>query len=61
MEGQRIVFRDLWERRRVVPLTDGVRVALPSLDDLMLTKRFASRPKDVEDIRLLQILRDEVD
>jgi hypothetical protein len=61
VEGQRIVFRDLWERRRVVPLTDGVRVALPSLDDLMLTKRFASRPKDVEDIRLLQILRDEVD
>jgi hypothetical protein len=31
-------------------------VTIPSLADLILTKRFASRPKDAEDIRLLQTL-----
>ena len=30
---------------------------LTSLDDLIRTKRFAARPKDLEDIRLLEILR----
>ena len=33
---------------------------VPSIDDLILTKRFANRPKDLEDIRLLQILKGEV-
>ncbi len=32
-------------------------LCLPSLDDLILTKRFAARPKDAEDIRLLEALR----
>jgi hypothetical protein len=32
---------------------------VPTIDDLILTKRFANRPKDLEDIRLLTILRDE--
>jgi hypothetical protein len=36
-----------------------VEVALPSIDDLILTKRFAARPKDLEDIRLLEVLRSE--
>jgi hypothetical protein len=34
-------------------------VNLPSIPDLILTKRFAARPKDLEDIRLLEILRQE--
>ena len=32
-------------------------VAVPSLDDLILTKRLGGRPKDLEDIRLLEALR----
>jgi len=32
---------------------------LPALDDLILTKRFGGRPRDLEDIRLLEALRKE--
>jgi hypothetical protein len=34
-------------------------MAVPALDDLILTKRFGGRPKDLEDIRLLEALRRE--
>jgi hypothetical protein len=57
--GERVVFDEVWARRRAVELTGGLTVALPSLDDLILTKRFALRPKDIEDIRLLEIMRGE--
>jgi hypothetical protein len=56
--GERVVFDDIWARRRSVDVGPGISVALPALDDLIATKRFAARPKDLEDIRLLQILRD---
>jgi hypothetical protein len=37
-------------------------VQLPAIDDLILTKRFVSpRPKDLEDIRLLNILKTETE
>jgi hypothetical protein len=58
VDGAKVVFEDLWSRRRRVALGDGVEVAIPSLPDLISTKRFASRPKDVEDISLLEVLRD---
>jgi hypothetical protein len=48
-----------WNRRQATKLAEGVHVQLPSLADLIVTKRFASRPKDLEDIRLLEILRRE--
>lgn len=56
-EGGRVVFDEVWVRRRVVQLAPDVSVALPSLDDLIATKRIAPRPKDLEDIRLLETLR----
>jgi len=34
-------------------------VYLPALDDLILTKQVAARPKDIEDIRLLRILKEQ--
>ena len=37
----------------------GVRVHVPAIPDLILTKQVASRPKDLEDIRLLRLLLDE--
>jgi len=36
-----------------------VSVYVPSLDDLILTKQVAARAKDLEDIRLLRILKEE--
>jgi hypothetical protein len=59
VEGVTVSFEDVWGRRRVQPLGDGVQVALPSLDDLILTKRFGGRPRDLEDIRLIEALRAE--
>lgn len=59
VDGVHVSFQDVWSRRRTIDLTPEVSVALPSLDDLILTKRFGTRPKDLEDIRLLEVLRAE--
>jgi hypothetical protein len=55
--GEAIEFERLWERRHAVRL-DDVDVQLPSIDDLILTKRVASRPRDLEDIRLLRTIKE---
>ncbi len=54
--GPRVAFDDVWSRRRALEVASGITVQLPSIDDLILTKRFGGRPKDAEDIRLLQEL-----
>lgn len=56
VDGAIVTFTDVWERRQSAPLSRDVAVALPSVPDLILTKRFAARPKDLEDIRLLRML-----
>jgi hypothetical protein len=61
VDGVTVAFDDVWKRRQELDLAAGVRISLPSLDDLIATKRFAARPKDLEDIRLLEILRSEVE
>jgi len=50
---------EIWTRRRGLEVAPGVTIAVPVLDDLILTKRFGGRPKDLEDIRLLETLRKE--
>ena len=57
IEGIRLAFDDVWGRRRTVSFRDETEVALPTVADLISTKRFAARPKDLEDIRLLEVLR----
>ena len=59
VDGATAVFDDIWTRRQAISLAAGIDIVLPSLADLIITKRFASRPKDLEDIRLLEILRQE--
>lgn len=59
VDGVRVAFDDIWPRRRVLVLATDVQVAVPALADLIATKRFAGRPKDLEDIRLLEVLRAE--
>lgn len=59
VDGVQVRFDDLWARRQAVTLAPGIDVQLPTLDDLILTKRFADRPKDLEDIRLLRMLKSE--
>jgi hypothetical protein len=59
VDGIQVNFEDLWAQRRTVAFAQGVNVHHPAIDDLILTKRFADRPKDLEDIRLLRVLRGE--
>jgi hypothetical protein len=55
--GETLAFDDAWTRRERADL-QGVPVYLPALADLNVTTRVAPRPKDQEDIRLLEVLRD---
>jgi len=55
-DGVAVAFDDLWNRRQTLQLDPNTPVTIPSLADLILTKRFAARPKDLEDVRLLQTL-----
>ncbi len=57
VDGEEVVFDKVWSRREAAKLAGGGAVALPCLSDLIATKRFAARPKDAEDIRLLEGLR----
>lgn len=59
VDGVHVAFVEVWSRRRTLEVGAGVQVAVPDLDDLILTKRFGGRPKDLEDIRLLEVLRKE--
>ena len=59
VDGVRVAFDEVWARRRALEIAPGIAVAVPALDDLILTKRFGGRPKDLEDIRLLEALRKE--
>jgi hypothetical protein len=56
-DGDTVAFDALWEARRILSLTLDVSVAVPDIGGLILTKRIAARPKDLEDIRLLEVLR----
>ena len=59
IDGVTVAFADVWSRRRSIELAPGVLVQVPTIDDLILTKRFGARAKDLEDIRLLNVLKSE--
>ena len=52
-----MAFDEVWTRRAQVEVAAGVTIAMPSIDDLILTKRFAARPRDADDIRWLERLK----
>lgn len=56
-EGTRLEFEAAWSRRQTIQPVAGVEVFLPSIDDLITTKRWASRPRDVLDIQWLETLK----
>ncbi|MBI4914660.1 MAG: hypothetical protein HY825_02340 [Acidobacteria bacterium] len=57
VDGVRVAFADVWVRRKLLRYDETTSIAVPCLDDLILTKRWAMRDKDVADIRLLEALR----
>jgi len=56
--GEKLSFDDAWSRRQTVQC-GSADVALPSIDDLITTKRWSMREKDVVDIQLIEALRRE--
>jgi hypothetical protein len=56
VDGTLVRFDDVWQRRVELVVGDST-VCLPSIDDLILTKRFGARPRDADDIRWLEQLR----
>lgn len=57
VDGVRVAFEEVWLRRVELRYSDTVKVAVPALDDLILTKRWSMRDRDVADIRLLEALK----
>lgn len=57
VDGTMVHFDDVWTRRADLPIGEGVSIAIPSLDDLILTKKFGARPRDADDIRWLEQLK----
>jgi hypothetical protein len=51
-------FAAAWARATTVDL-DGVKVPVASIEDLVALKRAAGRPKDLEDIRVLEAIARE--
>ena len=56
-DGEPVPFDDLWQRRVDIPFEPGVTIPVPSVEDLIRTKRCAMRAKDVGDIQMLEALR----
>lgn len=56
-DGTRLDFDEAWGRRQVLEAGAGITVALPSIADLIITKMWSARAKDIGDIQLLETLR----
>ena len=57
-QGDALEFERLWSERQSVRVDDAT-VWLPSIDGLILTKRIAARPRDLDDNRLLRLLKEQ--
>ncbi len=58
VDGDVVKFDELWAHRQELAFGD-VTVHMPHLDDLIRTKRFSARDKDVADLRLLMAKKAE--
>lgn len=56
--GESLDFESAWARHQTVQVADGLVVRIPAIADLIVTKKWASRPKDIVDIQFLELLRD---
>jgi hypothetical protein len=54
--GDVLTFDDAWAMRQHLELGAGLRAALPCIEDLVTTKRWACRAKDLVDIQFLESL-----
>lgn len=57
VDGVMVWFDDVWSRREMLEVAEGVRLAVPTIDDLIATKKFGARPRDADDVRWLERLK----
>lgn len=55
VEAETFSFEELYRRKQVVPV-EGFAVYLPTIEDLIRVKKVRNSPKDLEDIKYLQVL-----
>jgi hypothetical protein len=53
-DGTKVLFDDVYARSELVTVTGSATVRVPCIADLILTKQFGARPKDLADIDLLK-------
>ncbi len=58
-DGVRVTFDEVWARHEDMLYEEKVTFAVPSIDDLILTKQWSMRDKDLADIQLLDALKRE--
>ena len=56
-DGVPVTFDDVWARHEDMLYQPSVTIAVPTIDDLILTKRWSMRDKDIADIHLLETLK----
>jgi len=57
VDGVSVAFDDLWTRRQAVAYSPKADIVIPSIEDLILTKRFGGRKRDIADIEYLEALK----
>jgi hypothetical protein len=53
-DGEVVTFDDVWARRRIERYRGGSAIAVPSIEDLIRTKKWSLRQKDIADIQMLE-------
>ena len=56
VDGEVVAFDEVWARRVTQRYDATIALAVPSIPDLIRTKKWAHRAKDVADIQLLEAL-----
>jgi hypothetical protein len=56
--GKKISFDDIYLRRNTVKGASGLEVNLPSIDDLIELKKLRNSPKDIQDIKYLEEIKE---
>ncbi|MFH2033525.1 MAG: hypothetical protein ABIJ26_02325 [Candidatus Margulisiibacteriota bacterium] len=57
LKGQSLTFDEMYERRKILEGESGLKLNLPSIDDLIFLKKLRSSPKDLNDIEYLQAIK----
>lgn len=58
-KGKKLSFEELYTRKNIAKGETGFEINLPSINDLIALKKLRSLPKDQEDIKYLEALKEE--